>query len=101
MKDDSKTSIDKQLNCVDYNNDGTKLAVCGSEKIVILNFKRRFAFGMRLNESKMSNSERRIPSHLRGRPSACIASNSTRILKILIFYIQLAGTRAFPFGICE
>jgi COMPASS component SWD3 len=36
MKDDSKNTIDKQLNCVDYNNDGTKLAVCGSEKTVVL-----------------------------------------------------------------
>lgn len=30
MKDDTKNTIDKQLYCVDYNSDGTKIAVCGS-----------------------------------------------------------------------
>ena len=34
MKDDSKTSTDKQLYCVDYSSDGSKIAVCGSEPIV-------------------------------------------------------------------
>jgi COMPASS component SWD3 len=30
MKDESKNYPDKQLYCVDYNSDGSKLAVCGS-----------------------------------------------------------------------
>lgn len=34
MKDDNKNVIDKQLFCVDYKSDGTKIAVCGSEPIV-------------------------------------------------------------------
>jgi hypothetical protein len=34
MKDDSKNTLDKQLYCVDYNSDGTKLVVCGSEPVV-------------------------------------------------------------------
>lgn len=33
MKDDGPT-IDKQLYCLDFNHDGTKLAVCGSEPVV-------------------------------------------------------------------
>ena len=33
MKDDNK-NIDKQLSCLDYRSDGTKIAVCGSEPIV-------------------------------------------------------------------
>lgn len=38
IKDDSKNTIDKQLYCVDYNSDGSKIAVCGSEPIVINSF---------------------------------------------------------------
>ena len=34
MKDDSKNTLDKQLYCVDYNSDGTKLVVCGSEPVI-------------------------------------------------------------------
>ena len=34
MKDDSKNTVDKQLSCLDYRSDGTKIAVCGSEPIV-------------------------------------------------------------------
>lgn len=33
MRDDSNT-IDKQLYCLDYSNDGTKLLAAGSEPVV-------------------------------------------------------------------
>lgn len=36
MKHESTTTLDRHLNCVDYNSDGTKLVVCGSEPVVWL-----------------------------------------------------------------
>jgi hypothetical protein len=38
MKDDSKATFDKKLNYIEYNNDGTKLAIYYNDKVLRLHF---------------------------------------------------------------